>query len=181
MLAPWKENYDQPRQHIKKQRHYFANKGLSSQGYGFSNGHVWMWELNCEESWAVKIWCFWWCWRRLLRVPCTARRSNQSILKEIGPGCSLEGLMLKLKLQYFGHPMWRADSFEKTLMLGKAGGEGDDRMRWLDGITNGHGFGWTPGVGDGQGGLACCGSWGHKELDMTEWLNWTGHLSIMWP
>ena len=61
-----------------------------------------MWELNCEESWAVKIWCFWWCWRRLLRVPCTARRSNQSILKEIGPGCSLEGLMLKLKLQYFG-------------------------------------------------------------------------------
>ena len=80
-----------------------------------------------------------WCWRRLLRVPWTARRSNQSILKEISPGCSLEGLMLKLKLQYFGHLMWRADSFEKTLMLGKIEGRkrrGGQGMRWLDGITN---------------------------------------------
>ena len=80
-----------------------------------------------------------WCWRRLLRVPWTARRSNQSILKEISPGCSLEGLMLKLKLQYFGHLMWRADSFEKTLMLGKIEGRrrrGWQRMRWLDGITD---------------------------------------------
>ena len=80
-----------------------------------------------------------WCWRRLLRVPWTARRSNQSILKEISPGCSLEGLMLKLKRQYFGHLMWRADSFEKTLMLGKTEGRkrrGQHRMRWLDGITD---------------------------------------------
>ena len=79
-----------------------------------------------------------WCWRRLLRVPWTARRSNQSILKEISPGCSLEGLMLKLKLQYFGHLMRRADSFEKTLMLGKIEGRrrGRQRMRWLDGITD---------------------------------------------
>jgi len=80
-----------------------------------------------------------WCWRRLLRVPWTARRSNQSILKEISPGCSLEGLMLKLKLQYFGHLMQRADSFEKTLMLGKIEGRrrrGQQRMRWLDGITD---------------------------------------------
>ena len=80
-----------------------------------------------------------WCWRRLLRVPWTARRSNQSIVKEISPGCSLEGLMLKLKLQYFGHLMQRADSFEKTLMLGKIEGRrrrGRQRMRWLDGITN---------------------------------------------
>ena len=80
-----------------------------------------------------------WCWRRLLRVPWTARRSNQSILKEISPGCSLEGLMLKLKLQYFGHLMQRADSFEKTLMVGKTEGRrrrGRQRMRWLDGITN---------------------------------------------
>ena len=88
------------RQHIKKQRHYFVNKGPSSQGYGFSSGHVWMWELDYKESWALKNCCFWlWCWRRLLRVPWTARRSNQSILKEISPGCSLEELMLKLKLQ----------------------------------------------------------------------------------
>ena len=80
-----------------------------------------------------------WCWRRLLRVPWTARRSNQSILKETSPGCSLEGMMLKLKLQYFGHPIQRADSLEKTLMLGRIGGRrrrGRQRMRWLDGITN---------------------------------------------
>ena len=129
-----------PRQHLKKQRHYFANKGPSGQGYGFSSGHVWVWELDCEESWAPKNWCFeLWCWRRLLRVPWTARRSNQSILKEISPGCSLEGLMLKLKLQYFGDLMRRVDSLEKTLMLGGIGGRrrrGWQRMRWLDGITD---------------------------------------------
>ena len=142
MLTPWKKHYDQPRQHIKKQRHYFANKGPSSQSYGFSSGHVWMWELNYKESWridgridAFKLWCY----RRLLRVPWTARRSNQSILKEISPGCSLEGLMLKLKLQYFGHMMQRPDLFEKTLILGKIEGgrrRGWQRMRWLDDITN---------------------------------------------
>ena len=140
MLTPWKESYDQPRQHIQKHRHYFGNKGPSSQGYVFSCGHVWMWELDYKESWARRIDAFeLWCWRRLLRVPWTARRTNQSILKEISPGCSLEGLMLKLKLQYFGHLMWGADSFEKTLMLGKIEGRrrrGRQRMRWLDGITN---------------------------------------------
>ena len=140
MLAPWKESYDQLKQHIKKQRHYFANKGLSSQGYDFSSSHVWMWDLDCKESWAQKNWCFeLWCWRRLLRVPWNARRSNQSILKEISPGCSLEGLMLKVKLQYFGHLMWRVDSLEKTLMMGKIEGRrrrGWQRMRCLDGITD---------------------------------------------
>ena len=103
----------------------------------FSSSHVWMWELDYKESWAPKNWCFWTvCWRRLLRVPWTARRSNQSILTEISPWCSLEGL--KLKLQYFGHLMRRADSFEKTLMLGKIGGRRRSgwQMRWLDGITN---------------------------------------------
>ena len=112
----------------------------SYRGYGFSSGYVWMWKLDCEESWALKNWCFeLWCWRRLLRVPWTARRSNQSILKETSPGCSLEGLMLKLKLQYFGHLIWRVDSLEKILMLGGNGGRrrrGRQRMRWLDGITN---------------------------------------------
>ena len=106
-------------------------------------------------------------WRRLLRVPWTAKRSNQSILKEISPGCSLVGLILKLQLQYLGHLMRRADSLEKTLMLGKTEGRrrrGRQRMRWLDG----HGFGWTPGVGDGQRGLACCSSWRHKQSDTTE-------------
>ena len=117
------------RQGVKKQRHHFADKGPSSQSYGFSSSHVWMWELDYKESWAQRIDAFeLWCWRRLLRVPWTTRGSNQSILKEINPKYSLEGLMLKLKLQYFGHLMWRADSLEKTLMLGKieGRGEGDD-------------------------------------------------------
>ena len=128
------------RQHIKKQRHYFANKGPSSQSYVFSSSHVWMWELGYKKVECQRIDAFeLWCWRRLLRVTWTARRSNQSILKEISPGCLLEGLMLKLKLQYFGHLMRRTDSLEKTLMLGEI----EDgrrrrwqRMRWLDGITD---------------------------------------------
>ena len=111
-----------------------------------------------------------------MRVPWTARRFNQPILKEISPECSLEGLMLKLKFQYFGRLMRITDSFEKTLMLGKIEGRrrrGQQRMRCLDGITdyNGHGFGWTLGVGDGQGGLRYCGSWGRKESYTTEQLN----------
>ena len=107
----------------------------------FSSGRVWMWELDYKESWAPKNWCFWTVVleKTLLRVPWTTRRSNQSILKEINPGCSLEGLMLNLKLQYFGHLMRRADSFEKTLMLGKIEGRkrrGQQKMKWLDGITD---------------------------------------------
>ena len=144
MLPSWEKSYDKARQHTKKQRHYFANKGSSSQRYGFSSSHVWMWELDYKESWVLKNWCFeMWCWRRLLRVSWTPRRSNQSILKEISPEYSLEGLMLKLKLQYFGHLMQRADSFEKTLLLGKIEGRkrrGWQRMRWLDGITNSMGM-----------------------------------------
>ena len=139
LYAPWKQSYDQSRQHIKKQRHYCVNKGPSSRGYGFSSGHVWMWELDYKaESRRIDAFELW-CWRRLLRVPWTARRSNQSIQKEISPVCSLVGLILKLKLQYFGHLMQRADSFEKTLMLGKIEGRrrrGRQRLRWLDGITD---------------------------------------------
>ena len=109
--------------------------------YGFSSGHVWMWELDYKETWVLKNWCFWIVVLEttLLRVPWIAWKFNQSILKEISSGCSLEGLMLKLKLQYFGHLMRRADSLEKTLMLGKIEGRrrrGQQRMRWLDGITN---------------------------------------------
>ena len=134
-----KKSYNQPRQHIKKKRHYFANKGLSSESYGFSSSHIWMesWTIKKAEHWKMDAFKLWY-WRKLLRVPWTAR-SNQSILKEISPGCSLEGLMLKLKLQYFGHLMRRTDSFEKTLMLGKVEGgrrRGWQRMRWLDGITS---------------------------------------------
>ena len=144
------------------------------------------------ESWTVKkaerqrIDAFdLWCWRRLLRVPWTARRSNQPILKEISLGCSLEGLMLKLKLQYFGHLMQRADSLEKTLMLGKMEGRKrrgtteDEMVGWYLRL-NGHEFEWTPGVGDGQGGVACCDSWGRKESNTTEWLNWTEYSQRFW-
>ena len=139
-LAPWKKSSDQPRQYIKKQRRYFANKGPSSQSYGFFSSHVWVWELNYKKAEHQRIDAFeLQCWRRLLRVPWTARRSNQYILKEISPGCSLEGLMLKLKLHYFDHLMRRADSFEKTLMLGKIEDgrrRRQQRMRWLEGITD---------------------------------------------
>ena len=143
-----------------------------------------------SESWTVKkaerlgIDAFeLWCWRRLLRVPWTAKRSNQSILKEISPGCSLEGMMLKLKLQYFGYLMWRVDSLEKTLMLGGIGGRRrkgttEDEIagwhHWLDGCESE----WTLGIGDGQGGLACCDSWGHRvRHNWATELNWTevGH------
>ena len=143
------------------------------------------------ESWTIKkaerrkIDAFeLWCWRRLLRVPWTARRSNHSILKEISPECSLEGVTLKLKLQHFGYLMWRADSFEKTLMLGKIEGRrrsGRQRMRWLDGIIDSidMSLGRLLAVGDGQGGLVCCGSWCRKESDTTEWLNWTEFTFII--
>ena len=133
------------------------------------------WTVKKAENWKIDAFELW-CWRRVLRVPWTARRSNQSILKEINHGISLEGMTLKLKLQYFGHLMRRVDSLEKTLMLGEIAGRrrrGQPRMRWLDGITDSMESEWTPGDGDGQGGLACCDSWGRKELDTTEGLNWT--------
>ena len=140
--------------------------------YGYES-----WTVKKAERWRIDAFELW-CWRRLFRVPWTARRSNQSILKEISLGCSLEGLMLKLKLQCFGHLMWRVDSLEKESDAGRDWGQEEkgtteDEMagwrHWLDGRE----FEWTPGVGDGQGGLACCDSWGRKESDTTEQLNWT--------
>ena len=140
-LAPCKKSYHQPRQRIQRQRYYFANKGPYSQSCGFSSGLVWMWELDHKESWALKIVLLSCGVGEDLRVPWTARRSNQSILKEITTEYSLEGLMLKLKLQYFGHLMQRTELLEKTVMLGKIEGRRrrDDRgwdgwmaspMRW---------------------------------------------------
>ena len=126
---PWKESCDQPREHIQKQRHYFANKGPDSQSYGFSSSHEWMWTIKKAEHQRIGAFELW-CWRRLLRVLWTARRSNWSILKEISPEYSLEGLMLKLKLQYFGKLMQRADFLEKTLMLGKIEGRRRRGRQW---------------------------------------------------
>ena len=140
MLDPWKKSCDQSRQHIKKQRYYFANKGHLVKAmvfpvvmYGCAS-----WTIKKAECWRIDV-IELWCWRRLLRIPWTARISNQSILKDISPECSLERLMLKLNLQYFGHLMMQsADSFEKTLMLGKIEGGSRRRQqrRWLDGNTD---------------------------------------------
>ena len=136
------------------------------------------------ESWTIKK-AEWqrtdafdlWCWRRLLRVSWTARRSNQSILKKISPEYSLEGLMLKLKLQYFGYLIRRADSFEKILILGKTkGGRRRDERGWVGWMASPTQWTWVLkclGIVDGQGSLVCCGPWGRKELDMTERMNWT--------
>ena len=147
MLTPWKKSYDQPRQHIKKQRHYFAVKVHLVKAmvfpvviYGCDSWPIK--KAECQRIDAFELWC----WRRLLRVPETVRRSNQSILKEISLEYSLEGPMLKLQLQYFDHLMWRTDSLGKTLMLGKIEGRrirGRQRMRWSDGITDSMTWVWV--------------------------------------
>ena len=147
-----------------------------------------MWELDHKKAEGGRIDAFeLWCWRRLLRVPWTARRSNQSILKEISPEYSLEGLMLRLKPQYFGHQMGRTDFFEKTLVLGKIKGRRrratteDEMVGWHHQL-DGHEFEHAQGVGDGQGSLACWSPWGRKESDMTERLNWTEiYTSLLIP
>ena len=180
--TPWKESYDQPRQHIKKQRHYISNKCPSSQGYGFSSGHVWMWELDYKKSWAPTNWCFW---------TAVLEKTLESPLdcKEIQP------------VHPKGHQSWvlfgRADVEAETPIVwppevkswltgkdpdaGKDWGQEekgtteDDMVEWHHRLS-GHGFSWTPGAGDGQGGLACCSLWGHKESDLTERLKWTENI-----
>ena len=129
MLAPWKESYDKPRQHIKKQRYHFADKGTYSQSYDFSSSDVWMWELNCKEGWALKNWCFWIVvLEKTLQSPLDHKEIKPINPKGNQPEHSSEGLTLKLNIQYFGHLMRRTDSFKKTLMLGKI--EGKKRRRW---------------------------------------------------
>ena len=167
--------------HIKKQRHYFANKGLSSQSYGFSSGRVWMWELDYRESWALKNWCFWtvvleMALESLLdcKIKPVNPKGNQSWIFTGRTNAEAETLIL-----------WPPDA--KNWLIGKDPNAGKD-WRWEEkGTTEnemvgwhhrlyGHEFEWTPGVGDGQGSLACCSPWGRKESDTTEQLNWTKRL-----
>ena len=180
-FSPWEESYDKPRQHIEKQRHHYADKGPYSQSYGFSCGHVWMWEWTIKkaERWktdAFKLWC----WRRLWRVPWTARRSNHSILKEVNSEYSLEGLKLKLKLQFFGHLMWRADSLEKNLMLRKTEGKRKrwQRLKWFDSITDSMGM----NVSKLQQAVEDRGAWHASDLRVTksetQLSDWTATIHV---
>ena len=188
MLTPWKESYDQPRQHIKKQRHYFANKGPSSQGYCFSSGGVWMWELDYKESWAQKNWCFW-------TVVLEKTLESPLDCKEIQPvhpkGDQTWVFIGRTDVEAETPILWPPDV--KSWLIGKDSDAGKDWGQEEKGTTedemvgwhhrlDGRGFGWTLGVGDGQGGLAHCGSRGHKELDTTEQLNWTevNVWELMW-
>ena len=177
--SPWKKSYDQPRQHIKKQRHFFVNKGLSSQGCGFSSGHVWMWELDYKGSWVPNNWCFW-------TVVLEKTLESPLDCKEIQPvrpkGDQSWVFIGRTDTEAETPVLWPPDA--KSWLIWKDPDAGKDWGQEEKGTTedemdgwhhpvNGHGFGWTPGVGDGQGGLACYSSWGRKESDMTEWLNWT--------
>ena len=139
MLTPWKESYHQPRKHIEKQRHYFANKGPSSQGYGLSGIHVWMWELDYKESWAPKNWCFWTVvLEKTLESPLDYKEIQPVHPKGNQSWVVIGRTDAEAETPIFGHVMRRTDSFEKTLMLGKIDGgrrKGWQRMRWLDGIT----------------------------------------------
>ena len=177
MLASWKKSYGQPRQHIQKQRHDFANKGLSSQGYGFSSGHVWMWEPDYKESATQKNWCFWTVvLEKTLESPLDCKE-----IQPVHPKRDQSWVFVGRTAVEAETPiLWPSDA--KSWLIWK---DPDARKDWgQKGMTenevagwhhqlNEHGFGWTVGVGDGQGGLACCGSWGRKESDITERLNWT--------
>ena len=180
MLTPWKKNYDQPRLHIQKQRHYFANKGPSSQGNGFSSGHVWMWELDYKESWAPKNWCFWTVvLEKTLESPLDYKEIQPIHLKRgqswvfIGrTDVEAETPVLWLPPDAKSWFIWKDPDAGKHLGQEEEGTTEEEMVGWHHQL-NGRGFGWTPGVGDGQGVLACCGSWCHKVSDMTEQPNWT--------
>ena len=173
-LSPWKESYDQPRWHIQKQRHYLTNKGPSSQGYGFSSSHVWMWKLDCEEGWVPKNWSFW-------TVLLEKTLENPLDCKEIQPVHSKGDQSwvffgrndAKAEIPVLWPPHAKSWLIGKDSDAGRDWGPEEDEMVGRYHRLDAHEFGWTLGVGDGQGGLACCDSLGHKESDTTERLNWT--------
>ena len=179
---PWSDGircHDLPRQHTKKQRHYFANKGPSSQGYGFSSGHVWMWELDYKENWLPKNWCF---WTMVLEKTLESSLDCKEIQPVHSKGDQPWVFIGRTDVEAETLVLWPSDA--KRWLLWKDPDAGKDWGQEEKGTTedemvgwhhwlSGHGFGWTLGVGDGQGGLVCCASWGHKVSDMTEQLNWT--------
>ena len=173
MLTPWKESYDQLRPHIKKQRHYLVNKGPSSQGYGFSRGHVWMWELGYKESWVPKHWCFWTVvLEKTLESPLDCKEIQPVHSKEDQSQMFIVRTDVEAEMPILWPPdvkgwlIWKYPDTGKDWEKEEKGTTEDEMVGWHH-RHNGHGFGWTPGVGDVQGGLVCCGSWGHKESDMT--------------
>ena len=179
MLTPWEKSYDHPREHTKKQRYYFANKGPSSQSYGFSSAHVWMWELDCEESWAPKNWCFW----TVVLEKALGSVLNSKEIQPVHPKGTQSWISIgRTDIEAETPILWPPDV--KSWLIWKdpdAGkdwrqeekGMAEDEMAGWHHRFNGYEFEWTPGVGDGQEGLVCCSLWGHKESDMTERLNWT--------
>ena len=179
MLAPWKDSYDQPRQHIKKQRHYFANKGPSSQGYGFSSSRVWMWELDYKESWVLENWCFW----TIMLEKTLESPLDYKEIQPVNPWANQSWIFsgrtdVEAEIPILWPPdakswlIWKDLDAGKDWRLEKKGMMEDEIVGWHYRL-NGHEFEQALGVGDGQGGLACCSPWGHKKSDMTEWLNWT--------
>ena len=178
-LTPWKESYDQPRQHIKKQRHYFANKGPSSQGYGFSSSHVWMWELDYKESWAQKNWCFWTVvLEKTLESPLDCKEIQPVLPKGDQSWVFIGRTDVEAETPIIWPPDAKSWLIWKDPDAGKDWGQEEkgtteyELVRWHHQL-DGHEFEQAPRVGDGQGSLVCCSPWGRKESDMTEWLNWT--------
>ena len=179
MLAPWKESYDQPRQHMKRQRHYFAKVGPSSQSYGFSSSHVWMWVLEHKESWALKNWCFWTVvLEKILESPLDCKEIQPAHPKGNQSWIFIERNDVEAEAPILWPPdakswlIWKDPDSGKDWGQEEKGMTEDETAGWHHQL-NGHGFGWTPRIGDGQEGLACCGSWHHKESDTTECLNRT--------
>jgi len=185
MLSPWKESYDQTRQHVKKQRHYFANKGLSSQGYGFFSSHAWMWELDYKETWVLKNWCFWTVvLEKTLESPLDCKEIQPVYPKGDQSWVFIGRTHVEAETSILWPPhvkswlIWKDPNAGKDWRLEEKGMTEDEMVGCFHQL-NEHEFEQAPGVGDGQGSLACCSPWGRKESDTTEWLNWTVLLRVM--